>query len=164
MAISWDSNQLPALALFLETKLPLSQGEVVVLSMDIPPNCFAGQVDLSEKEFTVFSNIESPISDITMNVFLAYVVALAYDRSNWSGMPTHDVLFDCMRLVCKTMAEFNEDFSKSLEEHADILEAWHESHAPDGTTTSVDPESLVGSMGASLFSTNPADSKDYGSN
>lgn len=165
MAISWDENQLPALSSWIVEKLPLKHGELAVATMDIPPNCFAGTVDLEEKEFIVFASVESPIADITVNVFLGYMVALAYDRSGWKGLPSHEILFDCHRLVCQALLEFNEDFSKALEEHVDILEAWHETHAKDDSaTTTVDTDDLIDQMGTSLFVANPDDSKKYGAN
>jgi hypothetical protein len=165
MGISWDENQLPALSSWIEEKLPLKEGEIAVATMDIPANCFAGSVDLQEKEFVVFANLECPLSDVTVNVFLGYIVALAYDRSGWVGLPPADVLFDCHRQVCQAMLEFNEEFSKALEEHADILEAWHKTHANDvSATTTVDTDDLVDQMSSSLFVVNPDDSKKYGAN
>jgi len=167
MSISWDENQLPALISWIESQLPLQQGELAVLSMDIPENCFAGQVDLEEKEFQVFTNINSPMTDTTVNVVLAYIVTMAFDKNGWEPAPASEVLFDCHRQVCQTLLEFNEDFSKHVEECWDILEAWHTTHAsPDATPTTTtapatDSESLVEEMGASLFRLNPADSKGY---
>lgn len=166
MSISWDENQLTALSSWVAEKLPLEKGEMAVVTMDMPPNCFAGTVNLPEKLFTVFANPEASLADITVNVLLGYIVALAYDRSGWDGVPSQDVLLDCHRLVCQSLLDFNEDFSKVLEEHVGILDSWHEHHVDDSTTTEpVDANVLVDSMGQMLFAANPADTKkNYGSN
>ncbi len=167
MTISWDQNQLPALSAWIEEKLPLVEGEVAVATMDIPENCFAGSVDLEDKEFIVFTNPDSPLTDITMNVFLGYIVALAYDKSGWTGPPSHEILFDCHRQVCQVMLDFNEEFSRALEDHVDILEAWHQNHDAtdsDSATTELDAEDLVDQMGTTLFLVNPDDSDKYGVN
>jgi len=164
MAIYWDENQLPALSSLISEKVPFTNGKMSVATMDTPPNTFAGAVDLPGKEFTVFASLDAPLADVTVNVFLGYIVALAYDRSGWSGMPTIETLVDCHREVCQAMLDFNEDFSRTLEEHAPILEVWHQTHVTDDATTEVDTGDLIEALGTSLFVANPADSKDYGSN
>lgn len=164
MTISWDQNQLPALSKLLEEKLPLLTGEVVVMSGDIPPNCFAGSVDLSGREFTVYSSSDSSIVDLTINVFLGYIVAMAYDKHEWAALPPADVLSDCHREVCSILLDFNEDFARTLEDHADLLDEWHRTHSEANLDVEPerDQEEILDELTRSMF--NPTNSKDYGAN
>ena len=163
MTISWDENQLTALAAWIEDKIPLTEGEVSITSVDVPENCFAGHIDLYSKEFTVFANIESPMSDISINVCLGYIVALAYDKSGWTTLPPLELLFDCHRQVCQTLLDLNEDFSRVLEEHVDVLEVWRtQQETEGGLEMNIDVEGVAEEMSASLFV--PDRDKDYGSN
>lgn len=164
MSISWDENQLTALAAWIEDKLPLTQGEVVVASMDIPENCFAGQVDLDTKEFIVFTNVDSPMADTTVNIFLGYIVALAYDKVQWSRVPAYDIVVDCHRLVCTVMLEFNEDFTKALEENLDVIESWYTTQTKTEIVDEGDHEALVEDLGNKLFTSPVASPKNYGAN
>jgi hypothetical protein len=160
MSISWDENQLTALAAWISDKLPLEHGEVIVASMDIPENCFAGQVDLDAKEFVVFTNVDSSMADTTVNIFLGYIVAMAYDKVQWSKVPEYSMVVDCHRSVCSVMLEFNDDFAKALEENLDVVESWYESQ----TNAEVKEESLVEDMGSELFTEPVASPKNYNVN
>jgi len=164
MTISWDQNQLPALSFFLEEKLPLLTGEVAVVAGDIPANCFACSVDLEGREFTVYSSSESSVSDLTINVFLGYVVALAYDRQGWTGLPPLETLNDCHREVCLALLDFNEEAARALEEHAELIEEWHRTHLT--MSSGIEPEGeqkqTLEDLTKGLF--NPPNSKNYGAN
>lgn len=167
MSISWDEYQLPALTAWLAEKTPLTHGEVLIATKDIEDNCFSGEISLRNKTFTVFASIETALSEISVNVAMGYIIALAYDKVEWKETPSHQILFDAHRIVCQSFLEFNEDFSQALEEHSDVIEAWYKAHIndQDPTTELTDTEDLVDVMSTSLFSANPDNtSKDYGSN
>lgn len=160
MPVSWDENQLPALSSWIEEQLPL-EGEIVIVSMDIPAGCFAGTADLEDREFVVFANLDNPLADITVNFFLGYIVTLAYDKSGWAGHPPYDVLFDCHRLVCQSLLEFNEEFAKALEDHVDILQAWHSTSESETNEDTQDIDVLMEQANSVLFTVNPSGSKKY---
>lgn len=136
-------------------------------SGDIPAEAFAAEVNLDEKVFTVMANPENAMADTTTNVFLGYIIALAYDRSVWKApIPTENDLLDCHKLVCDAMNGFNEDFSDHLTELWPILESWRAAQIEyndnnDSTSTgSTTADSLIESLGSRLFlSSNPDDSK-----
>lgn len=167
MSISWDENQMPSIIDHIEHSLELANGgELAVISMeDIPENCFAGQVYLEEKEFQVYTNLENPATDTTVNIVLGYIVAMAFDKVDWAATMDIGTLFDCHRQVCTILLDFNEDFCKHIEECTDILEAWHQNLMdPNKPATLVvserESDDLVEEMGMELFGSKPK-GKEY---
>lgn len=165
MTISWDENQMPSLVDYIESSLPLGNGgELSVISMeDVPENCFAGEVRVEDKQFHVFTNLENTSADTTVNIVLGYIVTMAFDKSEWSPTIEAGVLFDCHRLVCELLLDFNEDFCKHIEECTDILEAWHQNHSsPEAVDATMmvskefdeerEDKDIVSEMGMELFS------------
>lgn len=163
-SISWDDHQMVALLTWLENNITLLHGEVTVQSRDVPPEAFAAEVHLSQKRLCVFANPDNPMVDTTLNVFLGYVLALAYDRTGWQGIvPVAEDLVDCHQLVCEAMLDFNVDFATLLEDHLPILELWRDSHeqhsaTASSTTSSKRADSLVEDLGNRLFE-NPDDDR-----
>ena len=163
-SISWDDHQMVALLAWLEDNLTLLHGSVKVQSRDVPQDAFAAEIDLSKKELCVFANPDNPMVDTTLNVFLAYIIATAYDRTGWEEtVPTSEDLVDCHRLVCEAMLDFNSDFSAHLKDHLPLLELWrdsHEQHVSTATTTtgSQRTDSLIEDLGNHLFG-NPDDDR-----
>jgi len=162
-SIHWDDQQMVALLDWLEENITLVYGEVLVQSRDVPQEAFAAEVDLGEKQFRVFANPENPMVDTALNVFLGYILALAYDRTSWEHIvPSKEDLIDCHRLVCEAMMDFNIEFSYILEEHLTILELWRSSHEEERTTTGTVPtttsaDSLVDYLGVGLFGSSDDD-------
>ena len=161
-SILWDDQQMVGLLAWLETNVTLVQGDLVVESKDIPPEAFAASVSLEKKELSVLANPDNSMIDATTNIFLGYIIALAYDRTGWKEVvPSLDDLLDCHRLVCEAMEPFNEDFADHIEDLSSILENWREAHMEeysaqeDSTATtsgSRNTDSLVESLGNRLFS------------
>lgn len=163
MSISWDENQMPSLVDYVESSFPLENGgELSVISMEeIPPNCFAGEVYIDQKQFHVFTNLENTSADTTVNIVLGYIVTMAFDKCGWGSVVEAGALFDCHRKVCEVLLDFNEDFCKHIEECADILEAWHQNHTtPEAVEATMmvskgiieeDDDDFVSEMGMELF-------------
>ena len=128
-SISWDDFQMVALLAWLEENVSLVHGELVVVTADIPPEAFAAEVDLDDKLLRILANPDNPMADITTNVFLGYIIALAFDRGSWTKeVPSLEDLLDCHRLVCEAMTAFNPDFTEHLQNLKPILENWREAH------------------------------------
>lgn len=167
-SIKWDDHQMVALLAWLETNITLIHGSVRVESMEVPQEAFSGEVDLDNKEFCVYANPENPMADTTLNVFLAYIIALAYDRQVWGfPVPQEEDLVDAHRLVCEAMLDFHPDFSAHLEEHLQILEIWRKAHEENTTAATASTDSgsastLIDELGSRMFSKgsgNPDDDK-----
>jgi len=163
MSIAWDENQVPALAQFVQENLPLTKGTLLICLGDVPEQCFAGSVDLGEKRFTLLTGMDMTLYEISINVILAYSIALAYDRNEWSGLPSLELLFEAHRMVCESMMDINEDFSVALEDYSDIISTWHsaqgENYGGEGNI-----EEVLEELGGLLFSNPDDSSKDYGAN
>jgi hypothetical protein len=146
-----------ALLAWLENNITLTHGEITVQSRDVPQEAFATEVDLDNKQLCVFANPDNPMVDTTLNVFLGYIIALAYDKIEWGKIvPTAEDLVDSHRTVCEAMQEFNASFAVHLEDHLPILNLWrtsHEEHAATtkSTTGSQRTDSLIEDVGSRLF-------------
>lgn len=156
-----------ALLRWLEENVTLLHGKVVVKSMNVPPEAFVAEVHLDERECCVFSNPDNPMVDTTLNVFLGYIIALAFDREEWQKtVPSEKDIVDCHKLVCEAMLDFNADFAAHLEEHFPILELWRSSHeqllsetaTTSATSGSQQADLLVEDLGSRLF-VNPDDDR-----
>lgn len=153
-----------ALLAWLEDNLTLLHGEVMVQSRDVPPDAFAAEVNLDQRQLCVFANPDNPMVDTTLNVFLGYIIALAYDRIVWKDtVLVAEDLVDCHQLVCEAMLDFNADFAALLEDHLSILELWRDSHEQHSATTSSTTgseraDSLIEDLGSHLFE-NPDDDR-----
>ncbi|KKL49609.1 hypothetical protein LCGC14_2313830, partial [marine sediment metagenome] len=124
-SISWDDHQMVALLAWLEDNLTLLHGKVTVQSRDVPQDAFAAEVSLEKRELCIFANPDNPMVDTTLNVFLGYVIATAYDRTGWKEVvPSTEDLVDCHRMVCEAMLDFNADFAAHLDDHLPLSELW----------------------------------------
>lgn len=163
MSISWDENQITSVANFLQEKLPLTQGKVVVCMGDVPDRCFAGSVNIDEKQFILLTGIDMTLYEMVINIVLAYSIALAYEESEWTALPPMESLFDSHRKVCEIMMELNEELAVAFEDYIDIVETWHsaqgEEYGGEG-----DLEEVLDELGGLLFSDPDNSNKDYGSN
>lgn len=168
-SIDWDDHQLVALLAWLERNITLIHGTLRVESVEVPQEAFAGEVDLDNNTFCVYANPENPMADTTLNVFLAYIIAMAYDRGRWKDpVPTEEDVVDCHRLVCEAMLDFHEDFAAHLEEHLPVLRIWRDAHEENTTaatastsSTADSADQLISELGSRMFSggSNPDDDK-----
>ena len=172
-SIKWDDHQMVALLAWLERNVTLVHGSLKVESVEVPQEAFAGEVDLDNKVFCVYANPDNPMADTTLNVFLAYIIAMAYDRGRWqSPVPEDADVVDCHRLVCEAMLDFHQDFAAHLEDHLPVLQIWRKAHAentaaaaasttPSTASTARSTDQLIGELGSRMFSgsRNPDDDK-----
>jgi hypothetical protein len=175
MAIKWDNYQIVSIANWIEDHVTLIQGDLVVEVANIESGTFAAELDMDEKRIRIFTSMESSVEEGIMNVCLAYILAMAYDRVSWDAVPPKEAVQDCHRVLCESLLEFNQDLAKALEEHLEIVETWIEIHSKGQAAKTMtvgsteveqlelqeeDDESIIEKMGSNLFA-KPADTKKW---
>lgn len=165
MAIKWDNYQIVSIANWVEDHVTLINGDLFVEVADIEPGTFAAELDMDERRIRVFVGMDSSVEEGIMNVCLAYILAMSYDRVAWDAIPGTDVVQDCHRILCESLLEFNQDLAKALEEHVEVAETWIEIHSNGQASKTVasvsadeypdvqeeDDDSIIDKMGNDLF-------------